>query len=370
VTERISATPERLPLPSPLRLLGQQFRIEWRLYARDKGAMFWTFLFPLLMLFAFGAIFRSGSGPVLKLVRVAPAQESALDRAFVKALEETRLKVETLSAADAEKRWTKGETAAQLESTGSGYRLKVNSYLVAQGNVAAQAASQAFLVAQARQNGSPEPQRIPMVIESPGHAQSNNYAAFLLPGLIGLNLLTMGLFTVGMVTVSYREKGKYRRLAVTPLPKWVFLTGQILQRITVVAVQTVILLVAARLGFGVENQGSYAVFAALLVFGTAAFISMGFALSSFASTIETYGAISNLVFFPLMLLSGVYFRIDGAPKWMQAAVFVLPLAPFLRVLRAVFNDGATLAGHGMGLAILGAWAVLAFALAVRRFRWV
>ena len=180
----------------------------------------------------------------------------------------------------------------------------------------------------------------------------------------------MGLFTVGMVTVSYREKGKYRRLAVTPLPKWVFLMGQILQRVTVVGLQTILLLLAAKLGFQVANEGSYALFAFLLVFGTAAFLAMGFALSSFASTIETYGAISNLVFFPLMLLSGVYFRIDGAPKWMQSAVYVLPLAPFLRALRAVFNDGATLAGHGAGLAILGAWAAAAFFLAVRRFRWV
>jgi ABC-2 type transport system permease protein len=97
---------------------------------------------------------------------------------------------------------------------------------------------------------------------------------------------------------------------------------------------------------------------------------MGFALSSFASTVETYGAISNLAFFPMMLLSGVYFRLDSAPQWMQKAVFILPLSPFLRVLRAVFNDGGTLSGHGAGLAILGAWAVLSFFLAVKRFRWV
>jgi ABC-2 type transport system permease protein len=117
------------------------------------------------------------------------------------------------------------------------------------------------------------------------------------------------------------------------------------------------------------NQGSNILFAALVVFGTATFIAMGFALSSFASTIETYAPISNLVFFPMMLLSGVYFRLDSAPQWMQTATFLLPLSPFLRVLRAVFNDGATLAGHGMGLAILAAWAVLSFVLAVKRFRW-
>ena len=357
-------------LPNPFRLLGQQFRIEWRLYARDRGAMFWSFLFPLLMLFAFGVIFRSGGPPSLTLVRVAPAEESPRDRELVKALEESRLKVVTLTAAQAEERWAKGETAAQLENAGSGYRLRLNSYLIAQGQVAAQAASQAFLVAQARLSGSPEPERIPVVVESPGHAHSDNYAAFLVPGLIGLNLLTMGLFSVGMVTVSYREKGKYRRLAVTPLPKWVFLMGQILQRITAVAVQTALLLLAARLGFHIVNQGSDLLFAALVVLGTATFLAMGFALSSLASTIESYAPISNLVFFPMMLLSGVYFRLDSAPQWMQTAVFVLPLSPYLRMLRAVFNDGATLAGHATGLVILGSWLVLCFVLAVKRFRWV
>jgi ABC-2 type transport system permease protein len=108
----------------------------------------------------------------------------------------------------------------------------------------------------------------------------------------------------------------------------------------------------------------------LVVFGTATFIAMGFALSSFASTVETYGAVSNLAFFPMMLLSGVYFRLDGAPQWLQKAVLVLPLSPFIRALRAVYNDGATLQGHLAGLAILAAWAALSFAFAVKRFRWV
>jgi ABC-2 type transport system permease protein len=356
--------------PNPLKLLAQQFRIEWRLYARDRGAMFWTFLFPLLMLFGFGVIFRSGGPPALTLVRVAPATESARDRLFVRAMEEAHLKVVTLSAAQAEARWTKGDTAVQLESAGEGYRLRLNSYLLAQGGFAAQTANQAFLVAQARLRGSPEPERIPITIESPGHARSNNYAAFLVPGLIGLNLLTMGLFAVGMVTVSYREKGKFRRLAVTPLPKWVFLLGQILQRVTVVMAQTAILLLAARLGFQIANQGSYLLLAGLVMFGTATFLALGFALSSLVSTIESYGAISNLVFFPMMLLSGVYFRLDGAPRWLQQAVIVLPLSPYLRALRAVFNDGAGLAGHGAGLAIVAGWSALFFVLAVKRFRWV
>lgn len=357
-------------LPNPFALLGRQFRIEWRLYVRDRAAMFWTFAFPLLMLFGFGVIFRTAGAPALTLVRVAPPRQTARDQAFVRALEEAHLKVVTLDANEAEARWKRGETTAQLESAGNGYRLRLNSYLIAQGQVVALAASQAFLIAQARISGAPEPERIPMVVESPGHTHSANYAAFLVPGLVGLNLLSTGLFSVGMVTVAYREKGKYRRLAVTPLPKWVFLGGQILQRVTAVAAQTALLLIAAWLGFHITNAGSYLTFTALVVFGTATFIAMGFALSSFASTVETYGAVSNLAFFPMMLLSGVYFRLDNAPRWLQKAVFVLPLSPFLRALRAVFNDGASLAGHTAGLAVIGAWAVVSFAFAVRRFKWV
>jgi ABC-2 type transport system permease protein len=356
--------------PNPLALLWRQFKSEWRLYLRDRGAMFWTFAFPLLALFGFGVIFRSGGPPALTLVRIAPAHETARDQAFLKALQEGRLKVVTLGAKQAEERWQTGETTAQIESVGDGYRLHLNSYLLAQGQVIALASSQAFLVAQSRINGAPEPERIPVVIESPGHAHSTNYAAFLVPGLVGLNLLSTGLFSVGMVTVAYREKGKYRRLAVTPLPKWIFLAGQITQRVTSVLLQTTLLLLAAWLGFHIKNEGSYLVFAALVIFGTATFIAMGFALSSFASTVETYGAISNLAFIPMMLLSGVYFRLDGAPQWLQKAVQVLPLAPFLRALRAVYNDGATLQGHAAGLAILAAWAALSFAFAVKRFRWV
>ncbi len=350
-------------------LLWGQFRLEWKLYRRDRVAMFWTFLFPLLLLFGLGVIFRSGSGPSLTIVRVAPAVATPADRALVQALSEVHLTVKTLPPEEAEARWARGETAAELEGTDGDYRLRLNSYLAMQGEAAAMLANQAYLIAQAREHGAPDPQRIPVTRESPGHARPRSYAAFLLPGLIGLNLLSMGLFSVGMVLVSYREKGKFRRLAVTPLPKWVFLLGQILHRVTVVAIQTVIVLVAGRLGFGIANEGSYLRFALVLLIGTGTFMAMGFALASFAETAESYGAISNLFFFPMMFLSGVYFTLDAAPAWMQKAVYVLPLSPYLKALRAVFNDGATLAGHALGLTVVLAWGIAAFAVAVKRFRW-
>lgn len=350
-------------------LLYRQFLMEWKLFSRDRVAMFWTFLFPVLMLLGFGTIFRNGDGPKLSVVWVKPAVHGVQDEAMLHTLEQFHLKVQAMEPREAEERWAKGDTAVQLESKDGGFRLRVNSYLAAQGQMTAQVIQQAFLVTQSRLQGRPDPEFIKVSMESPGHAKATNYAAFLLPGLLGMNLLSMGLFSVGMVNVSYREKGKFRRLAVTPLPKWVFLMGQVLHRLTVTLVQTVVVLIAGRVFFGITNQGSYLLLILVMGLGAACFMALGFALSSFADTSEAYAAISNVFFFPMMFLSGVYFTLDGAPKWMQQATQTLPLSPFLKTLRAIFNDGAGLAGHGLGMTILGIWATGAFLLALKKFRW-
>ena len=345
-------------------LLLRQFLMEWKLFRRDRVAMFWTFAFPLLLLACFGTIFRSGGGPSVSLVLAGDAARSPL----AAALKATPMKLIPLANAEAESRWKKGESAAQLELVDGQLRLKVNSYLAAQGQMAAQAVQQANLAAQVRRAGQ-EPQILAISMESPGHAQASNYAAFLLPGLLGMNLLSMGLFSVGMVNVSYREKGKFRRLAVTPLPKWIFLAGQVLHRLTVTFLQSALMLALGYWAFGIKNEGSYLLLAGVMAWGCACFMAMGFALASFAQTSEGYAAISNVFFFPMMFLSGVYFSLDSAPLWMQRTMLALPLSPYLKALRAIFNDGANLAGHGAGLAVVGVWTAGCFLLAVKRFKW-
>ena len=348
-------------------LLGQ-FLTEWKLYSRDRVALFWNFAFPVLMLVGFGTIFRSGSTPAFTLVVPAEIRATQAGRDLVGALERTPLKLLELPARNAAARWKKGDTAAQLEPAGTGFAVKVNTYLAAQGQMAAQMVQQASLAVQVRRSGM-EPQWLPVRMESPGSAHASNYAAFLLPGLLGLNLLSVGLFSVGMVNVSYREKGKFRRLAVTPLPKWIFLLGQVLHRLSVAFLQVALMLAVGHFAFGIDNQGSYLLLAAIMAAGTACFMAMGFALAGFAQTSEGYAAISNAFFLPMTFLSGVYFTLDSAPRWMQQAVVVLPLSPFLKALRAVFNDGTGLAGHGAGLAVVATWTAGCFLVALKRFKW-
>jgi ABC-type multidrug transport system permease subunit len=257
-----------------------------------------------------------------------------------------------------------------LEGQDGHYGLRLNSYLGAQGMAIEALVQQGFLTAQARAQGAVDLARIPVVTSSPGGHHGGPYAAFLLPGLMGLNLLMMGVFSTGMVDVTLREKGGYKRLATTPLPRHIYLAAQLCVRLIVVIASAGTLMLAGALVFGIYNQGSYLSLLALLMLGAACFISLGYFLASFARNVEAYQGIANLVFLPLMLLSGVYFSLDGAPIWLQRATDLLPLAPLLKALRAVFNDGAGLGSQGQGLAILAVWTLLLFVLATRRFKWV
>ena len=118
-------------------MLWRQFAMEWRLYSRDRVALFWTMAFPVLLLLGFGIMFRNSTGPQLSLVRVESLAPSPGDRALDQSMADLQLKVQLLSKAEAEARWSRGETAAQLESGENGYRLRLNSYLMAQAGATA-----------------------------------------------------------------------------------------------------------------------------------------------------------------------------------------------------------------------------------------
>jgi ABC-2 type transport system permease protein len=173
-----------------------------------------------------------------------------------------------------------------------------------------------------------------------------------------------------MADVTLREKGGYKRLATTPLPRAIYLGAQVCVRMIVFIVSASILMLVGALVFGIYNQGSYLNLLALVILGATCFISLGYVLASFASTVEAYSGLSNLLFLPLMVLSGVYFSLDSAPQWLQRSADLLPLTPLLKAMRGVFNDGATLASEANALSVVAGWTLLLFVLATRRFKWV
>lgn len=356
------------------RIYFNQLRMGLKIYLRVPAAMFWIIGFPIAMLIGLGTVLGGKSDDSIKLVWsqtvVSGSVASADDVALKQALSERGISVETVSPATAETRWQIGKIPALLEGQDGRYSLRINTYLVAQGMQIDALVQQAFLVAQARERGAGELAHIPHVMTSPGGHHGGPYAAYLLPGLLGLNLLMMGLFSVGMVDVTQREKGGYKRLATTPLPRHVYLAAQVSVRLIVAVVAASLLMLVGAVCFGIYNQGSYLSLFGLVLFGASCFICMGYVLASFARNVDTYGGIANMVMLPLMLLSGVYFSLDSAPEWLQRTVDYLPLTPLLKALRAVFNDGASLASVGTSLTVLAAWTLLLFIAATRRFKWV
>jgi ABC-type multidrug transport system permease subunit len=352
------------------RIFLRQMKMGLILYTRVPSAVFWIVAFPVVMLLGLGTVFGGNGDAGRKLVWEQSAPPTPADTLLLAALAERGTAVDSAAPADAEARWKSGKLAAMLEGGNGRYSLRINNYLVGQAMQTEAAIQEAFLVAQARAHGLADPARIPVVMSSPGGHRGGPYAAYLLPGLLGLNLVMMGVFSTGIVDVTLRAKGGYKRLATTPLPRYVYLGAQLAVRIIVVLVAAALLLFVGALAFGIHNQGSYAGLLLVQILGAACFISLGYLLASFAQTPEAYSGLANLSFLPLMLLSGVYFSLDGAPTWLQHAADLLPLTPLLRVLRGIFNDGAGLVSEWPGIALVAAWTAVLFVLATRRFKWV
>jgi ABC-type multidrug transport system permease subunit len=355
------------------RIYFNQLRMGLKIFLRAPSAVFWLVGFPIAILLVLGTVLNDKVDDSIKLTwsyGATGAAVNAEDTALKLAMAERGLVVETMAPAAAEARWQLGKTPALLEGQDGKYTLRINTYYAPQGRQIHALVQQSFLIAQARARGVGELLPMPTTMTSPGGHRGGPYAAYLLPGLLGLNLLMMGLISVGMVDAAQRERGGYKRLATTPLPHHVYIAAQVSIRLIIAFSAAVMLLLAGAAVFGVYNQGSYLSFAALVLLGASCFICLGYALSSFMGGVDTYAGVSNLLLLPLMMLSGVYFAIDSAPLWLQHAVEILPLAPLVTALRAVFNDGASLGSIGPSLAILAAWTLAAFAVATKRFRWV
>jgi ABC-type multidrug transport system permease subunit len=348
----------------------QQFRMGLILYLRIPSAIFWIVAFPIVMLLGLGTVFGGSKDSAVSLVWEQAGPASKQDEQLRAALSAGGVSIDPATPAEAEARWKSGKLPAMLEGTDGHYTLHINSYLTGQAMQTTALVQEQFMVAQARAQGLGDPARIPVVMSSPGGHQGGPYAAYLLPGLLGLNLVMIGVFSTGIVDVTLRAKGGYKRLATTPLPRHLYLGAQLAVRIIVVLVSAALLMLVGVVVFGIHNQGSYASLLSVQVLGAACFMSLGYLLASFAKTPEAYSGIANLAFLPLMLLSGVYFSLEGAPAWLQRSADLLPLTPLIRVLRAIFNDGAALTGEWTGVAVIAAWTVLLFVLATRRFKWV
>ncbi len=203
------------------------------------------------------------------------------------------------------------------------------------------------------------------ILSEPG----SRYIDFLLPGLIGINIMGGGLFGVGFVLVDMRVRKLFKRLLATPMHRGDFLLSLLTARMLFLLPEMLSLLLVGKFAFGVPLQGDLLTLLLVIWLGAFAFAGIGLLLACRTEKTESISGLINLVMLPMYLLSGVFFSADRFPDAAQPLIRALPLTQLNEALRAVMLEGAGLfdiAGH---LAILAAWALITFTLALRWFQW-
>ncbi len=196
------------------------------------------------------------------------------------------------------------------------------------------------------------------------------YIDFLVPGLLGMNLMSGSLWGVGFVIVDMRVKKLLKRLAATPMTRSDFLWSIAGSRLLFMLPELVVILGAGVLLFGMPVRGSWLAVLTLALVGAGAFAGLGMLVACRAERIETVSGLMNAVMVPMWLLSGIFFSSERFPDMLQPLVQALPLTQLNDALRAVILEGASLASQAWRVLALAAWGAVSFVLALRWFRWM
>lgn len=328
-----------------------------REFLREPEAVFWVFVFPIILALALGIAFRE-RGP--GRLRVA-VQEGDGAAALREALEsEKGVAPRVLSPSDARQALRTGRVA--LVVVPGQPAIFVFDSTRSESRLARLLAENAIQRAAGRRD--PQPVREQVVTE-PG----SRYIDFLIPGLLGMNLMGSGMWGIGFAIVQARTRRLLKRLMATPMRKSHFLLSFALSRLVFLVLEAVALVGFGWLVFGVRVYGSLADLALIAIVGAMSFAGLGLLTASRAKTVEGVSGLLNLVMLPMWILSGVFFSYSHFPDAAQPFIQALPLTQLNDALRAVMIDGVPLAAALPSLAIVGAWGGVSFAVALKIFRW-
>jgi ABC-type multidrug transport system permease subunit len=337
-----------------LSSLYQLTMARFRLLSREPEAIFWIFIFPILLAGGLGLAFRNRPADVLPVAATTPQLTRAL-------------------AAD------KGLNATQMDEAGGGHSLSTGAILLLAiqkpGGVAYKyddtnpdARIARMLVDRAVQAAAGQHEAV-QASNDLVHETGSRYIDFVVPGLLGMNLMGSAIWGLGFAIVEARQKKLLKRMVASPMPRWQYLASFLLSRLVMLVIEVGAFLGFAGLVFGVPFRGSLWQLGFLCVLTSMAFSALGLLISSRAKTMEAASGLMNLVMLPMWILSGVFFSASRFPAVIQPFVRALPLTAANEALRANMLQGIALNHLMVPVAILLAWLVVPFAVALKIFRW-
>ena len=344
-----------------------------KMWSRDRAALFWTFFLPLVIMVIFGLLNFGELGKVdVGIVDQAQNEASARLVAELTAVESLRI--------------TAGSEPAEQAALSDGQRDLV--VILPEGFGDSQEPATVRALYHGSRTGESQvglsilqsgidamnfaitgAERVVTLESRAVAARDLGYIDFLMPGVIGMAIMQLGLFSVAFSFVTMKREGVLRRLLATPLNPATLLVAQVITRLIVVVAQTIILAAVAVFLFGAEFAGNF--FAVLLAagLGGAVFLALGFAVSGWARTEQQAAPLANIVSLPMMFLSGVFFSRDVLPDILQTVTDYLPLTYLVEAIRGMTVQGDSIFTQWPNFLGLAVWLVVAFVIANRTFRW-
>lgn len=338
-------------------------------FLREPEAVFWVFVFPVLLALALGIAFRSRPAAPLRVAVVdsgAAAQELA--RRLEGADELTAVLLAPTAAAQQLRRGKVDLVVALTgENEGGSVPQATGSLVVRFDPSRAEARTARLALREAlRGPGTDGPLHLR---EEPVTEPGSRYIDFLIPGLVGLNLMGSGMWGIGFSVVVARTRNLLKRFAATPMRRSHYLLSFALSRLLFLVFEVAALVIFGWLAFGVLVRGSATALAVVCLVGALAFSGLGLLVAARPRSIEAVSGWMNLVMLPMWLLSGTFFSYERFPEVTHRAIRALPLTALNDALRAVVNEGAGVRATIPELAVLGLWGAASFVVAVRLFRW-
>lgn len=340
--------------PSPLAEL---VKARLREFLREPGYVFWVFGFPLLLAVGLGLAFREKQPERPRIAVVAEAS----DHRTVALLKDTRIRAERLPREQAVRELARTKVDVVVELRDGEPLLRFDP-----SQERSQLARMLVENSLQRAAGRKDPVAIKeQTVSDPG----SRYVDFLMPGLIGLNLMGSSMWGIGFNLVLARKRRLLRRYAVTPMHRSHFLLAYFFSRSIFLLLELLMLMGFGKLIFGITLQGNPLSVGVLAFVGAASFAGISLIVGARLDNTEVANGWMNFIMLPMWMLSGSFFSYERFPEWLQLPIRILPLTAINDALRAVYNEGATLLSLGFQLGVLVAWGMVGFAVALKTFRW-
>src|SRR3954469_1641114 len=343
------------------RAMVQLTLVRFREFIREPEAVFWTFVFPILLAAGLGLAFRQ-RGPDKTQVGVissVPGSESVV--ASLK--HDSTLVLRTYDDSSGARGLGTGKVALLVVPTG---RPDSVGYVYDRGR--SDAVNARVIVDRAVQTaaGRSDPVRAAdTYVTEPG----SRYIDFLIPGLLGMNLMGSSIWGLGFAIVTARSKKLLKRLMATPMSRVQYLFSFMCSRLVFLILEVFTLVGFGHWAFGVPLRGSIGTLALICLLGAVSFGGLGLLTASRARTTEAVSGIMNFIMLPMWIFSGVFFSSSNFPNAVQPFIRILPLTAVNDALRANMLEGASFAAVSAQMLVILTWGVITFFAALKLFRW-